>query len=132
VRRIQYDTEHGSPGLKQFTPHLRQVVWARNFKLEKLRKYDDKKNLESWVTLYEITVRSATGDEHIMANYLPVVLDQAGHQWILSLLENQFDTWSDLRQAFIDNFIATCDQPGNKYDLERIRDRAGEPLRDYL
>jgi hypothetical protein len=67
-----------------------------------------------------------------MANYLPVVLDQASHQWLLSLLENQFDSWSDLRQAFIDNFIATCDQPGNKYDLEHIRDRAGEPLRDYI
>jgi hypothetical protein len=67
-----------------------------------------------------------------MANYLLVVLDQAGHQWLLSLLENQFDTWSDLRQAFIDNFVSTCDRPGNKYDLERIRDRAGEPLRDYI
>jgi hypothetical protein len=67
-----------------------------------------------------------------MANYLPVVLDQAGHQWLLSLPKNQFNTWSDLQQAFIDNFIATCDQPGNKYDLERIRDRAGESLRDYI
>jgi hypothetical protein len=67
-----------------------------------------------------------------MANYLPVVLDQAGHQWLLSLLENQFDNWSDLQQAFIDNFITTCDQPGNKYNLERIHDRAGEPLRDYI
>jgi hypothetical protein len=67
-----------------------------------------------------------------MANYFPVVLDQAGHQWLLSLPENQFDSWSDLRQAFIDNFIATCDQSGNKYDLERIRDRAGEPLHDYI
>jgi hypothetical protein len=37
-----------------------------------------------------------------------------------------------LKQAFIDNFITTCDQPGNKYDLERIRDRAGEPMRDYI
>jgi hypothetical protein len=27
-----------------------------------------------------------------MANYLPVVLDQAGHQWLLSLLKNQFDS----------------------------------------
>jgi hypothetical protein len=67
-----------------------------------------------------------------MANYLPVVLDQAGHQWLLSLPENQFDTWSDLRQAFIDNFVSTCDRTGNKYDLERIRDRASEPLRDYI
>jgi hypothetical protein len=67
-----------------------------------------------------------------MANYLSVVLDQAGHQWLLSLPENQFDSWSALRQAFIDNFIATCDQSGNKYDLERIRDRVGEPLCDYI
>jgi hypothetical protein len=67
-----------------------------------------------------------------MANYLPVVLDQVDHQWHLSLSENQFDSWSALRQAFINNFIATCDQPGNKYDLECICDRAGEPLRDYI
>jgi hypothetical protein len=67
-----------------------------------------------------------------MANYLLVVLDKAGHQWLLSLPENQFHSWAQLKQAFINNFIATCDQPGNKYDLERIHDRAGEPLRDYI
>jgi hypothetical protein len=38
----------------------------------------------------------------------------------------------DLQQVFMDNFIATCDQPGNKYNLERMRDRVGEPLRDYI
>jgi hypothetical protein len=67
-----------------------------------------------------------------MANYLPVVLYLAGHQWLLSLPENQFNIWSDLRQAFIDNFIATCDHLGNKFDLKRISDRAGEPLCDYI
>jgi lipoate-protein ligase A len=67
-----------------------------------------------------------------MANYLLVVLDQAVHQWLLSLPENQFDTWSDLQQAFIDNFIATYDQQDNKYDLERIHDRAGESPHDYI
>jgi hypothetical protein len=66
VRRIEYDTEHGPPGLKQFTPHLRQVVWLKNFKLEKLRKYDGKENPENWITLYEITVQSASGDEHVI------------------------------------------------------------------
>jgi hypothetical protein len=67
-----------------------------------------------------------------MANYLLVVLDQAGHQWLLSLPENQFDSWAQLKQAFIDNFIAMCDQPGNKYDLERICDRKDELLCDYI
>jgi hypothetical protein len=37
-----------------------------------------------------------------------------------------------LRQAFVENFIATCEQPGNKYDLQRIRDARDEPLREYI
>jgi hypothetical protein len=37
-----------------------------------------------------------------------------------------------LHQAFVKNFIATCEQPGNKYDLQRIRDARDEPLRDYI
>jgi hypothetical protein len=53
-----------------------------------LRKYDGKENPKNWIALYEITVRSASGNEHVMANYLLVVLDEAGHQWLLSLLEN--------------------------------------------
>ena len=132
MRRIEYDAAHGPPGLKQFSSHLRQVVWLRNFRLEKLKKYDGKENPEIWITLYEIAVRSTTGDEHVMANYFPVVLDQAGHQWLLGLPEDSFNSWEELRQAFIDNFIATCKQLGNKYDLERIRDRRNEPLRDYI
>jgi len=132
LRRIEYDATHGSPVLRQFSSHLRHVVWPRNFKLEKLKKYNGKENPENWITLYEIAVRSAAGDEHVMANYFPVVLDQAGHQWLLGLPEDSFDSYEELRQAFIDNFITTCEQPGNKYDLEKIRDRKNEPLRDYI
>ena len=132
MRRIEYDAAHGTPGLRQFSSHLRQVVWPHNFKLEKLKKYDGKENPKNWITLYEIAVRLAAGDEHVMANYFPVILDQAGHQWLLGLPKDSFDSWEELRQAFIDNFIATCEQPGNKYDLERIRDRKNEPLHDYI
>jgi len=67
-----------------------------------------------------------------MANYFPVVLDQAGHQWLVSLPEDSFDSWEELRQAFIDNFLATYELPGNKYDLERISDRMNEPLCDDI
>jgi hypothetical protein len=67
-----------------------------------------------------------------MPNYFPVILDQAGHQWLLGLPEDSFDSWEELRQAFNDNFFATYEHPINKYDLERIRDRKNEPLRDYI
>jgi len=49
------------------------------------------------------------GDEHVMVNYFQVVLDQVGHQWLLGLPKNLFDSWEELQQAFIDNFIATCE-----------------------
>jgi len=88
LRRIEYDATHGPPGLRQFSSHLRQVVWPRNFKLEELKKYDGKENPENWITLYETAVRLAAGDEHVMANYFPVVLDQAGNQWLLGLPED--------------------------------------------
>jgi len=54
LRRIEYDATHGPPGLRQFSSHLRQVVWPHNFKLEKLKKYDGKENPENWITLHEI------------------------------------------------------------------------------
>jgi len=48
------------------------------------------------------------------------------------LLEDHFNTWEELCQAFIDNFIATCEQPDNKYDLDRIHNLKDEPLCDYI
>jgi hypothetical protein len=72
------------------------------------------------------------GDEHVMANYFPVVVGPMGHQWLVSLPENQFDSWYALRQDFVKNFITTCEHPGNKYDLQRIRDGRDEPLREYI
>ena len=65
-RRMEYDTAHGPLGLKQFTPHLRQVIWPKNFKLEKLQKYNGKENPELWVMLYETACRSAMADEHVI------------------------------------------------------------------
>jgi hypothetical protein len=61
-----------------------------------------------------------------------MVVGPVGHQWLVSLLENQLDSWYALRQAFVENFIATCEQPGNKYDLQRIHDARDEPLREYI
>jgi hypothetical protein len=37
-----------------------------------------------------------------------------------------------LHQTFVENFIATCEQPGNKYNLQRIRNARDEPLREYI
>jgi hypothetical protein len=72
------------------------------------------------------------GDEHVMANYFPMVVGPVGHQWLVSLLENHFDSWYALCRAFVKNFIATCEQAGNKYNLQHIHDARDELLREYI
>ena len=108
------------------------MVWPRNFKIEKLKNYDEKKNPENWLALYEIAIRSAMGDEHVMANYFLIILDHTVYQWLISQEPHRFNSWGELRRAFIDNFIATCDQPGNKYDLQRICEDRGQPQCEYI
>jgi hypothetical protein len=71
-------------------------------------------------------------EENVMSNYFLVIVGHAGHQWLVILPANYFDSWQELKQAFIDNFIATCKQPGNKYDLQQIQDQKDEPLREYV
>jgi hypothetical protein len=57
-----------------------------------LDTYGKKANPEQWITLYEIDVRVAQGDEDVMANYLPMVINQSVNQWLLSLREGSIDT----------------------------------------
>jgi hypothetical protein len=75
---MEYNMVHGPPSPKHFTNHLQHVIWPRGFKLEKLNHYDGKVNPELWVQLYETACRSAMGDEHVMANYFPVVVGPVG------------------------------------------------------
>jgi hypothetical protein len=82
------------PGLRPFTDRLYAVIWPRNFKLHDLDTYDGKANPEQWITLYEIVVRAAHGDEDVMVNYLPMVVNQSVNQWLLSLREDSINTWA--------------------------------------
>lgn len=96
--RQEYDREHGPPqrgvpGPKPFTNCLRVMEWPRNFKIHDLETYNGKDNPEHWAMLYEIAVRAAGGDEDVMANYFPVVINNSAHQWLLGLQDDSIDSW---------------------------------------
>jgi len=65
-------------------------------------------------------VKATSGDEDIMVNYLPVMLNQSANNWLLSQWENSIRSWDDLKKVFTGNYMATCEQPGTKYDLEKL------------
>jgi len=67
-----------------------------------------------------------------MANYLPVMLSQLANNWLMGLTEDSIESWDDLKKVFIENYMAMCQQPGTKYDLEKLHQMSGEPLRNYI
>jgi len=55
------------------------------FKVIAVNTYDGKANPAQWLTLYEIAIKAMGEDEDVMANYLPVMLNQFADNWLLSL-----------------------------------------------
>ena len=55
------------------------------FKVIGVNTYDGKANPAQWLTLYEITMKAMGRDEDVMANYLPVMLNQSTNNWLLGL-----------------------------------------------
>ena len=95
--RQRFDAEHegfvahqapllvDTSGLRPFIERLRAVRWPVGFKVIGVNTYDRKVNPAQWLTLYEITIKAMGGDEDIMANYLPIMLNQSTNNWPLSL-----------------------------------------------
>ncbi|GJN40489.1 hypothetical protein PR202_gb29710 [Eleusine coracana subsp. coracana] len=79
-----------------------------------------------------MTIRSAGGDSYVMASYLLVCLDPTVHIWLTSVPEESITSWGDLNKKLIESFQATCNRPGNHFDLTRIKQKTDEPLRDYI
>ncbi|GJN24986.1 hypothetical protein PR202_gb12766 [Eleusine coracana subsp. coracana] len=79
-----------------------------------------------------MVIRSAGGDSYVMANYLLVCLDPAVRIWLTSLPEESITSWGDLNRKLIESFQATCNRPGNHFDLTRIKQKTDDPLRDYI
>ena len=51
------------------------------FKIFRVDTYDGKANPMQWLTLYEITVRATGKSEDVIANYLPIMLNQSVNSW---------------------------------------------------
>ena len=78
--------------------------------------------------LYEIAVCAAGGNTDVMANYLLVMLSQSANNWLMGQREDSVESWDDLKKVFVKNYMATCQQPGMKYDLEKLHQTSREPL----
>ncbi|GJN37228.1 hypothetical protein PR202_gb26187 [Eleusine coracana subsp. coracana] len=119
-------------GIKAYIPRLRIAQWLKVFKPVPIEKYNGQANPREWLQLYSMAIRSAGGDSYVMANYLLICLDTAVRIWLTSLPEESITSWGDLNKKLIESFQATCNRPGNHFDLTQIKQKIDEPLRDCI
>ncbi|GJN34946.1 hypothetical protein PR202_gb23663 [Eleusine coracana subsp. coracana] len=131
-RRSTTPNQEEFNGIKAYVPELRIARWPKGLNLVSIEKYNGQTNPREWLQLYSTANRSAGGDSFVMANYLPVRLEPAIQIWLTSLSEKSITSWGDLNQKFIESFQATCNRPGNHFDLTWIKQKADKPLRDYI
>ena len=115
-----------------FIARLRAIQWPVDFKIFEVDPYDGKANPKHWMQLYEIAVRATGGNSDVMVNYLHVMLSQMANNWLMGLREDSIESWDDLKKVFVKNYMAMCQQPSTKYDLEKLHQTSREPLRSYI
>ena len=54
------------------------------------------------------------------------------NNWLLSLRSDSIGSWEDLKKVFIANYMAMCEQLGTKYNLVKLHQTSGEPLRSFI
>ncbi|GJN39965.1 hypothetical protein PR202_gb29122 [Eleusine coracana subsp. coracana] len=131
-RRSMTPTDDEINGIKAYIPRLHIARWPKGFKSVPIEKYNGQTNPREWLQLYSTAIRSARGDSYLIANYLPICLDPAVRIWLTSIPEESITSWGDLNRKLIEIFQATCNRPGNHFDLTRIKQKTNEPLHDYI
>ena len=102
------------------------------FKVIGVNTYDRKANPAQWLTLYEIAGKATGGDEDVMVNYLPIMLNQSTNNSSSAYGRTPSDLGANLKKVFTDNYMATCEQPSTKYDLEKLHQSFDESLCDFI
>jgi hypothetical protein len=82
-----------------------------------IETYDGSTNPKEWIQIYSMTIKAASGDDYVKANYLPTVLQGSARTWLMNLPEGTVQSWDHLRQPFKANFHATYSHPGHEDNL---------------
>jgi hypothetical protein len=122
----------GRAGFCALAPSLRQVVWPEKFKARNIEKYDRSNNLEEFIQVHHIVIKSVGGDNQVKVNYLPTALSGVARSWLINLPKGSIYTWDQLCTMFIGNFQGTYEQPSTAEILKTIKQKHDESLRDHM
>ena len=113
---------------RAFTPELCSVAWPGKFKPDLPPRYVGTADPTEFLQLYELSIKEASGDMKVMANWFPMALKDGARSWLLNLQHGSISFRDEMRDRFVANFQGTRDRPPAAGDLRRIKQQPGETL----
>jgi hypothetical protein len=111
-------------------PRLWSVAYPDNFKPD-IQKYDGRSDPNIWLSTYYVAIKADGGGFDHMAAYFPLVMGDTSSLLLNYLPAGSITSWADLSQAFMSNFQAMYNRPGNTFNLKSVTMKPGKRLRDY-
>ncbi|XBI15320.1 hypothetical protein VPH35_057756 [Triticum aestivum] len=67
-----------------------------------------------------------------MANWFPLALEGSARSWLMNLPEGSISSWEELCEQFVASFKGTYKQPATISDLQAVKQRPRDTLRQYV
>ena len=86
-------------------------------------------NLGLWLEDYRLACQAGgvNNDDFIICN-LPLFLADSVRTWLEHLPPDRIQSWADLKEIFVGNFLGTYAHPRNPWDLKTIDRRPEKPF----
>jgi hypothetical protein len=83
----------GRSGFRALAGPLRQVRWPDKFKTTNIDRYDDSRNPEEFIQVYQTVIEATERDDQVKANFLSTALTDAARSWLINLPEGSITSW---------------------------------------
>ena len=131
-RKARVEDNSFTGGCAALSSRLRRVAWPHKFRPDLPERYDGTAPPGEFLQIYSTAVKAAGGTEDVMANYFHIALKDSARSWFMNLAPKSISSWEQLCREFMANFQGTSKRPGSQIDLDRVVQKPGETLRQFM
>src|SRR3954469_9163431 len=95
-------------------------------------KYNGLEEPKAWLDDYLTTVKFQRGTNVTTMQYVHLMLESSARHWLKNLRRGSISSWSQFREAFIENFKSTYKRPASLEELRACKQGTRETLRAYI
>jgi len=121
-------------GPQAFSQHILNATFLPRYRPPtNIPKYSGETNPGLWLEDYWLACQASGADnDDLIIRNLPLFLANSARAWLEHLPSNTIQSWADLKEIFVGNFLGTYKWLANPWDLKNCRQKADETLCGYI